>query len=115
MDAVFSGEDGDKARIRERYEIFKLLVGDAGVFVPLNGSSEDRQETRAAHFYKASMHLLAFEGCGSHCNYGGRNGIRTMRGNRYVTPTTSNFRSLQWINWRAAKRLLRAGSIAVIR
>lgn len=101
MIPILAGGD-DRARVARDHLDVLLLSGLIGKFVPLNGGSGTRADTRTYYRELASNLRLEFEGNGSFVKYGGP--TRRGRGQRYVA---FGERRLTWVHWRKAKRLLR--------
>ena len=82
------------------------VVWRTAKFIPPNGSSEDRRESRAYHEDTAISMGWPCRSWSCKIEMGG--GSRpSARGWRYVLVKTPGLRSFNWIEWRKAKRLKR--------
>lgn len=104
MYEVCAGGDAKEVERRRIVEMAMIMMGGAGKWFPLNGSSEDRQDLRAALYCEARNLRVNFAASGCHAVVGGR---PWEKGNRYLTSTSSRHRELRWVHWRKAKRLIR--------
>lgn len=102
---------GDEAREAEKRHFVRSVQMSFGAlqkFIPLNGSSEDRRESRAYHENTAISMGWPCRSWSCKIEMGG--GSRpSARGWRYVLVKTPGLRSFNWIEWRKAKRLKRHG------
>ena len=102
---VVSGSDGAAYVRRKAYETTLLTYGCATFWIPLNGGSDTRRASRDfwEEFARARRIPLRTSGCtivvGGHHHTG--------RGRRYIRRAISGGISLEWVHWRAAKRLVR--------
>ena len=112
---MFGVSSGDKHCIAMREQNAKravLLRSGAGEFVPLNGSREEREDSREFHMRRAAQIGVPAQCIGGACVIiGWRSPLpRTFRGQKYLRSGNSQY----WLHWRKAKRSVRLGRAVVM-